>query len=143
MFSATSSLAAAISRIDDDDSSAAAASISTECAICLSDAVISCSDAAVSSMAPSCCSIDWRPSSSPFIVSPTSFSCCAASDSSACSLVAALYDEKRTPAPASAMSAMGIIMVVRAASFEKITAATTPKNTRPAINHGGTRVMAA
>ena len=30
------------------------ASVSTDCAICLSDAVISCSDAAVSSMAPSC-----------------------------------------------------------------------------------------
>ena len=63
MFSATSSLVAVISRIDELDSSALAASVSTECAMLLSDAVIWCSDAAVSSMAPSCCSTVFRSSS--------------------------------------------------------------------------------
>ena len=88
MFSATSSLAAAISRIDDEDSSAAAASVSTECAICLSEAVIWCSDAAVSSMAPSCRSMVVRSSSMPADASPISLSCEAVSDSTRCSFCA-------------------------------------------------------
>ena len=108
MFSATSSLAAAISRIDDDDSSAAAASVSTECAICFSDAVIWCSDAAVSSMAPSCDSVTWRRSSSPSCTlrtlsarSSTSISI----DCSRCAVEYEVYSAGTTPSATSAAAA--------------------------------------
>ena len=107
MFSATSSLAAAICRIDDDDSSAAAASVSTEWAICLSDAVISCSDAAVSSMAPSCCSTVARSSAiDPSTLPMTSLRSCASrsTSSSRCTVV---YEATSADKPPNATTRIG------------------------------------
>ena len=124
MFSATSSLAAAISRIDDDDSSAAAASVSTECAICLSDAVISCSDAAVSSMAPSCRSTVARSSPIDPSTLPSTSPRSTESTSACCSRCTVEYEAINAGTPPMATMKIGAISVALCDPYRPSTIAT-------------------